>query len=828
MTLNKESKMVDNRSGHTVTFDLEDQPSGPHPPKTTDARKGSTPEHSDAATRIEKICKLVSILIVIVAFVVHLIRVLSTVMALMSTGCKYNHHNMHYTEGNITINFFWQANPDKSMENLIKQWIKEPKGRPQLIITGLSAVIYYEIHFGFFLSGLSNTRDSKHPCNIRVKNLTRVKQSIEVLSNINFKPKLKPSVSSRKSPFPESPVVVWMNQEPVMHAQLIDARKSITNKKIEVFNKIANDVFSNSSVKLVAAAPLVAKGHPKATVDGLHYGPPVSNVELDFILNFYCNNYMQVPDATCCVDIPRITRLQYNAIAVFVTWYGTDNNFNHVIHCDEYVDIVLFLIMFVCRWLWPSEHDGPAGSVEPTTPGGHPSSSLRWVYSDHMYPVMRNVAILGVIMCYFYLSDRQVFINLGNWRGTNLFFKEHKQYSNLVFGISMLAFLALGAYTWSPAEQVRCTSINNNMDVYLLYVYYLIAHGGQFYPSFKEQSDEWRGWMQLVILLYHYIGASKVMTRMNIFTVVLCLVMGRPYQFYYFVPLVSFWFVVVYITMAVFPRVSAASVREDPKQYIFIWLKFFVLFGVIYVVWTSPVLCDWLFSQSAVKELFIDENDSVREWRFRSWLDRYIVLYGMVFAFAYNTAKEVRVIDDTIKKRLFHPTHSTVTLILSALALGVYAIQAFTCSNKPSCNTTHSIASCVPITAFILLRNIPSFLRTKFSRVFTWVGSISLEGPKIEGEVLDGLFVGQYHIWLAKDTQGVLVLIPGQPLLNVVITTFVFVCICHEVHKVSGALTKALIARDITTMIRRLIIFVIALIIIWWHKTHHTLRPRLA
>ena len=43
----------------------------------------------------------------------------------------------------------------------------------------------------------------------------------------------------------------------------------------------------------------------------------------------------------------------------------------------------------------------------------------------------------------------------------------------------------------------------------------------------------------------------------------------------------------------------------------------------------------------------------------------------MVFAFAYNTAKELRVLDDTTLKRLLNTTHTTVTLFLSTLALVV-------------------------------------------------------------------------------------------------------------------------------------------------------------
>jgi N-acetylneuraminate 9-O-acetyltransferase len=95
--------------------------------------------------------------------------------------------------------------------------------------------------------------------------------------------------------------------------------------------------------------------------------------------------------------------------------------------------------------------------------------------------------------------------------------------------------------------------------------------------------------MQLVILVYQVTGASKVlpiymlvrslvsaylflsgyghfyymwktgdtslvryfrlMFRLNCLTVVLCLTMNRPYQFYSFIPLVSFWYTLVSIIL---------------------------------------------------------------------------------------------------------------------------------------------------------------------------------------------------------------------------------------------------------------------------------------
>ena len=50
---------------------------------------------------------------------------------------------------------------------------------------------------------------------------------------------------------------------------------------------------------------------------------------------------------------------------------------------------------------------------------------------------------------------------------------------------------------------------------------------------------------------------------MNFLTIVLCLAMNRPYQEYYFVPLISFWFSMQYLVMAVPPVVSKGPFTYD-------------------------------------------------------------------------------------------------------------------------------------------------------------------------------------------------------------------------------------------------------------------------
>lgn len=105
-----------------------------------------------------------------------------------------------------------------------------------------------------------------------------------------------------------------------------------------------------------------------------------------------------------------------------------------------------------------------------------------------------------------------------------------------------------------------------------------------------------------------------------------------------------------------------------------------------------------------------------------------------------------------------------------------------------------------------MLRNISGFLRTRYSTLFAWFGRISLE-----------LLISQYHVWLAADTHGVLVLLPGYPMLNLIITSFVFICAAHEVNRLTRVLTPYAVPHDWRSVLRNVLLFVAVLVPIGIH-----------
>lgn len=216
----------------------------------------------------------------------------------------------------------------------------------------------------------------------------------------------------------------------------------------------------------------------------------------------------------------------------------------------------------------------------------------------------------------------------------------------------------------------------------------------------------------------------------------------------------------------------------------------------------SEVFFERIFLMRPWRALFVSMDDFVDEWWYRFKLDRYSTAYGMMFAAIFIAAQKFNIVDDSNHGNLFSRRISLSSTLLSIAGLGFYTTFTFLCNNKLDCEEIHTYVVFIPIISFIVLRNISGVLRTRFSTLFAWFGKISLE-----------LFICMHHIWLAADRHGVLVLLPGFPTLNIILTSFIFVCISHEIHRLTQILvTFAVPQHDWRLAVRNLILFLVVLI----------------
>ena len=419
-------------------------------------------------------------------------------------------------------------------------------------------------------------------------------------------------------------------------------------------------------------------------------------------------------------------------------------------------------------------------------------------------PLVFALSTLALIMAYFYLCDR-----------TNFFMKENKYYSEFSFWIPLGYVFVLGIFFTEDSKFTK------------------VLH--------RDQTYELKGWMQLVILIYHMTGADRVlpiymhikvlisgylflsgyghftymwhtgnagltrylqiMFRLNFITIVLCLCMNRPYQFYYYVPLISFWFSMIYFVLALPPHITAHNIENNNYQYLYLVLKFVCLMSVITILYMSEVFFERIFVTRPWKALFVTTDDDIHEWWYRWKLDRYTITYGMAFAAIFHIAQKYNLIDDNNHGNLFSRRVSLTATLLAICGVGFYTTFTFLCVHKLDCEEIHSYIVFIPIIGYVVLRNISGVLRTRFSAFFAWFGKISLE-----------LFICNYHIWLAADRHGVLVLLPGFPNLNIIISSFIFICLSHEVHRITQILLPYAVPNDWKLALRNLVIFLVILI----------------
>lgn len=517
-----------------------------------------------------------------------------------------------------------------------------------------------------------------------------------------------------------------MPVQPPYYEKLDEGHKMLKPDKINAMNEYLEEIADMHDVDLLTAFLRMADNMPGTAWEprGLHLMPQVTDRQAELLLNLHCNSIERsYPlDGTCCLDY------KWSFVQLALGVAGT---------------ALLGVVLWTELQIWTKVGEG----------------SFFEKSKKHL-PTLWAFLIMCAVLLYCYLADR-----------THLFNKMSKLYNTQDWCVFIVGITIAGVATIrksvTPGRPNQEKPTNQN----------------QPFLS-RDQTDEWKGWMQLLILAYHYTGGSKVLwiykiirllvasylfmtgyghaayfyqkndfsmkrvvailIRLNLLSFLLPWSMQSDYLFYYFAPLVTYWYAVIYITM---------RVKSHWNQNMTLFLvKVGISACLTTVLHTQPWLLEPFFQ--CINYVFGSRWDAT-EWLFRCALDQYIVYIGMLVSVLYIRAKKPPAppappqnsMATTAHTRPGKPPHLKNSLYFAASgsAILVYCYVSSLGTTKTSSNALHTYISPLPILAFVHLRNSSRSLRNYYSEAFAWIGKISLE-----------TFILQYHIWMAADTKGLL------------------------------------------------------------------------
>ncbi|TPX59692.1 hypothetical protein PhCBS80983_g02268 [Powellomyces hirtus] len=540
---------------------------------------------------------------------------------------------------------------------------------------------------------------------------------------------------------------------PVVESKLDASRKGLmTPEKVDQFNTHIFSVIGAEGRTLHdVGAPLysaalysVSADH---TADGFHYDDSVLSHELNLQLNEICNSRLfgknPAGKATCCVKYSEIKSQQW-------------------------VTLLLFAVFGCAAWFW--RHVTREGRMKGTIGGGFVTDLLEKYLPGEQ--TSSDLTIIGAAVFYMLLVDR-----------TPLFLKVNKSFYLPTFILLAISTVIPGLATLATEKD---TSFLN-----------------------RHQTDEWKGWMQLAILVYHYTGASSItpiyavirvlvasylfmtgyghfiffykknvytfaraasiLVRLNLLSAAMAYTMDKDILFYYFGPLVSFWFIFVWLTMYIGNQYN----KNTPFLLMKIGVAIMVSWAIIKIPWFLENLFKLLNLVAAI-------NWDAKESAFRLMLDHLIVFAGMLTAFTTTQLSLA-----TITKLKPYALGASLAVIAG------YSVFITITPTKFTYNAVHPYISPLVVIAFTILRNYTPSLRGSSSQFFRWVGQSSLE-----------LFLVQYHVWLAVDTKGLVVLpfgsIMGSPAVGMFVFGILFFTVATGVSGVSSRVVDWIAGSKVT------------------------------
>lgn len=390
---------------------------------------------------------------------------------------------------------------------------------------------------------------------------------------------------------------------------------------------------------------------------------------------------------------------------------------------------------------------------------------------------LKAMAEFGTLMVWYFLCDRTPLMPAGE-----------KEYSRDLFAFLFLILtcVAFG----SSLQQIKSPILLS-----------------------RQQTEEWKGWMQVLFLLYHYFEARELynairifiagyvwmtgfgnfsyyyktgdycvgrfcqmMWRLNFLVFFVCLVMRNSYMLYYICPMHTIFTIMVYAVLGLAPHWNASTGKLALKM--FLALAAVILFwdvkAVFYAIWYPFT---WLVGYADPRK---PAGDIMHEWFFRSSLDRYVWIYGMLCAWVHPQYSAFIAFVEAQRPLARNSIRAAVIALCSVV--GYFWYVHVYCLPKLEYNEVHPYTSWIPITLFIVLRNMTPTLRLHHLRLYGWLGCITLE-----------TYIGQFHVWLKTEMpdgqpKALLEVLPGYPLLNFAVVTAGYVFVSYRLFQLTNTL----------------------------------------
>lgn len=482
--------------------------------------------------------------------------------------------------------------------------------------------------------------------------------------------------------------------------------------EVEALNEYLYNQEGKHNLRLLRSFPALSYEQPETMVDlrdtGMHVIDSVAETKANILLNLRCNakldRKISYPfNRTCCTD------------------YG--------LRSWAHVAIIWIAIIYTAFWTFTQLLDR---FLTLTTKW--------WRQAD------TNVATFTIALLYCYLADR-----------TQVLAKESKEFSYQEFGtLGCICFIAVSVTIRKTKPDVLRHLLTPTSAT--------LADEANVLSG--DQIAEWKGLMQFATLIYYWTGASGIfpleivtrllisiylfhssychtkyflikkdfsfhciaitLLRLNILSCTLAYIMGTNHTFYYLPSLLSFWFLITYITFAIY-----RGLNDTTEELVG---KISASFILVTVVLKFTPICKGLFT---LLYLVFHVKWNCDAWITHANADGVIPFIGMFAG----------VISQRVKHGSAWYTDYRSAIIPSIVGI-VGCIYFFSRLESESAYITlYPSLSVIPILCLIALRNATTTLRNYHSTAAAWLGRCSLEA-----------YVFQSHIFLAGDATGVLLL----------------------------------------------------------------------